>query len=156
MGERLQAQVVHRRKQEAGTRNPTVTTRRAGGGIAARLDRQRSRDLCRKKDRDIEKLKQGIRRPQSSTSRPEGPKCRRKSFPTTASGGGRHSALRGKLAPMKTGYHDDTQRGWGSGGSTPHSMRPPEHGRGRGDRAEEVGVPEVNRSMRPIMGLGER
>lgn len=46
--------------------------------------------------------------------------------------------------------------GWGSGGSTPQSMSHPEHGRGWGDRAEEVEVPEVNRSMRPIMGLGER
>lgn len=121
----MQAQVVHGRNQEAGTRNPTVTARRAGGGIAAWLDRQRSRDLCRKKDRDIEKQKQGIRSPQSSTSRPEGPECRRKSFLHHSKGQGQHSALRGKLAPMKTGCHDDTQRGMGQWEINPLEHEPP-------------------------------
>lgn len=62
--------------QEARTGNPTVTVR-TRSGIAAWLGLQRSGNLSRKRDSDVEKQKQGMKKPQSPTTCPEGPKCKK-------------------------------------------------------------------------------
>lgn len=67
---------IPRRNQEARTGNPTITVR-TRRGIAAGLGLQRSGDLSRKRDRDLEKQKQGMRKPRSPALCPEDPQCKK-------------------------------------------------------------------------------